>query len=396
MLSSAEFTESLIEQGHDFVTGVPCSLLTPLIDAFAGDARWQYFSAANEGLAMGLAVGATLGGRKPVVFMQNSGLGNSIDALTSLTSIQKTPVLLLISWRGEPGTGDEPQHDEMGRLLLPMLRLLGVSFGILDVARNNTETLLSEADTILRSGNSFAIIIKKNSFEPQVGKERRVPSRLPGLVEHPFENVPANAYPTRLSAVDMVQETAPASAGIITSTGKMSRELLMLNDGPRNLYVVGSMGLASMVGLGVSLSCDRKIIVLDGDGSVLMQMGALAMMGSYGNSNLVHVILDNGVHDSTGGQETIAKNVRFAVAAANCGFVQTFETTTPEDFKSALERALDQTGGPVCIHAHVAPGSLADLPRPEMSPADNQTRFRDHLLQDVCRTKKAAEPEPAE
>jgi phosphonopyruvate decarboxylase len=378
MLSPAELTNKLSVFGYDFVTGVPCSLLGPLINQFTLEDNWRYFSAANEGLAVGLAAGAYIGGYRPVVFMQNSGLGNAFDGLTSLTAVQRIPLLLLISWRGEAGIGDEPQHDNMGRILPETLRLLGIAFDILATDGSNAEALLARADECYRNAESFAVVIREKTFAPQPQSRSRIRSNHRAHREHVTKGA-SSSPPSRISVIDAVQKCAPDTAGIVSSTGKMSRELLMINDSPRNLYVVGSMGLASTVGLGVSLATQHKVVVLDGDGAALMQMGAFAMIGSYAGGNLVHILLDNGVHESTGGQETVAKNVAFSQIAAHCGFPRVFETFDIPDFGAAFEEALAQNEGPVSIHAHVAPGSPPHLPRPSATPTENMLRFRAHL-----------------
>lgn len=378
MLSPAELTNKLSIRGYDFVTGVPCSLLGPLINQFTLEDKWRYFSAGNEGLAVGLAAGAYIGGHRPVVFMQNSGLGYAFDGLTSLTAVLRIPLLLLISWRGEAGIGDEPQHENMGRILPDTLRLLGIAFDILATDGSNAEALLARAEQRFRDGESFAVLIREKTFVPQPQSRSRIRS---SHRTHWGEVTTgaSSSLPSRISVIDVVQQYAPDTAGIVSSTGKMSRELLMINDSPRNLYVVGSMGLASTVGLGLSLATQRKIIVLDGDGAALMQMGAFPMMGSYAGANLVHVVLDNGVHESTGGQETVAKNVAFSQVAGHCGFPRVFETFGIADFGVAFEQALAQNEGPASIHAHVAPGSPPQLPRPSATPMENMLRLRAHL-----------------
>ncbi|AXA43691.1 MULTISPECIES: phosphonopyruvate decarboxylase [Rhizobium] len=372
------FTTKMATRGYNFATGVPCSLLGPLINEFTLDERWASFAAPNEGLAVGLAVGAYIGEQKPLVYMQNSGLGNALDGLTSLASIQKVPLLLVVSWRGEPGTNDEPQHDQMGLILPDILQLLGISSGFLATDGGNVDALLDDAAHEYAQRRSFAIIVKEKTFEAQPLSVSRISSRARG-VSHSSGRGGASASPSRISVIDLVQNAAPQTAGIVTSTGKMSRELMMIADGPRNLYVIGSMGLASTVGLGISLFTERKVIILDGDGSVLMQMGALAMIGTYAGANFIHVILDNGVHESTGGQETVARNVSFSAVSVDCGFSQAFESCGLADFEEAFRQALLQQQGPVAIHAHVASGSAANLPRPKASPMENLERFRAHF-----------------
>lgn len=378
MITPSEITNRLSVRGYDFATGVPCSLLGPLINQFTLEDNWRYVSAVNEGLAVGLAAGAYIGGCKPLVFMQNSGLGNAFDGLTSLIAVQGIPLLLLISWRGEPGIGDEPQHDSMGRILLDTLKLLDIPFEVLSRDGSNADMLLDKADHCFCNAKSFAIVIKEKTFSPQPQSKGRIRNCRSARREAPME-IAESSFPTRMSVIDAVQKHAPETAGIVSSTGKMSRELLLINDSPRNLYVVGSMGLASTVGLGISLTTERKIVVLDGDGAALMQMGAFAMIGSYAGDNLIHIVLDNGVHDSTGGQETVAKNVSFSQIAAFTGFPRVFETFGITDFTEAFEEALQAGEGSVAIHAHIAPGSPPQLPRPSATPIENMQRFRAHI-----------------
>ncbi|NJO31806.1 MAG: hypothetical protein HC869_00400 [Rhodospirillales bacterium] len=186
------------------------------------------------------------------------------------------------------------------------------------------------------------------------------------------------ASPSRFKALEVINSELASSDLVFSTTGKSSRELYCINDSPANLYVVGSMGLASSIALGLSLNWKDRILIIDGDGSALMHMGSFAAIGTYGRGNLTHIILDNGYHDSTGGQPTVSTNVSFAKVGIACGYAYGAEVSTLEDLAVALRNCRDHDG-PQVLHVHVRPGSISPLPRPKLSPIENLSRFRQHL-----------------
>ena len=186
--------------------------------------------------------------------------------------------------------------------------------------------------------------------------------------------------PARIELLRCVQAQVPAETAVVATTGKTGRELFTLEDRPQQLYQVGSMGCASAMGLGIALNTTRPVVVLDGDGAALMKLGTLATIGAHAPSNLIHVLLDNGVHDSTGGQATVSANVDFAAVAQACGYPRAYRCDSESSFSQALEAALTDGPRPVLIHALIAPGSLAKLGRPTVLPRDVARRFRSFIM----------------
>ena len=237
------------------------------------------------------------------------------------------------------------------------------------------ETLSAASESMTQTDLPFALIMEKGSVADE------------GLDQPPIVAVPRGTLadrrggggpPTRVATLERLLATAPDAAAIITTTGKCGRELFTLADRPQHLYLVGSMGCASAMGLGVALNVERPVIVLDGDGAALMKLGNLSTIGAAAPGNLVHVVLDNGVHDSTGGQATVAPNVDFAQVALACGYRSAAACDDLAGFEAALTAALAETG-PSLVHMTVAPGSIAKLGRPTVKPADVARRFRDFL-----------------
>ena len=187
--------------------------------------------------------------------------------------------------------------------------------------------------------------------------------------------------PARIDLLRCVQALVPAAAAVVATTGKTGRELFTCEDRSQQLYQVGSMGCASAMGLGIALNTERPVVVLDGDGAALMKLGALATIGAHAPGNLIHVVLDNGVHDSTGGQATVSPNVDFAAVAQACGYPRSFRCDSQAGFARALEAAFDEGPRPVLIHALISPGSLAELGRPTIAPRDVARRFRSFIME---------------
>jgi phosphonopyruvate decarboxylase len=187
--------------------------------------------------------------------------------------------------------------------------------------------------------------------------------------------------PARIAVLERVLALVPEAAGIVATTGKTGRELFTLADRKQHLYLVGSMGCASGLALGIALNSRRKIIVLDGDGAALMKLGTLATIGAYAPDNLIHVILDNGVHDSTGGQATVSPVVDFVDAALACGYARAYCCDSLDGFDRAFQGAVDDAAGPALIHIRIRPGSIEKLGRPTVSPYDVARRFKAFLAE---------------
>ena len=378
MINADDFLGPAREEGFNFYTGVPCSYLTPLINRVIDDPANRYVGAASEGEAVGIAAGAWLAGRQTVVMCQNSGLGNAVNPLTSLNAPFQIPTLLVVTWRGQPGLADEPQHQLMGEITPALLDTLRIPHMAFPAARDEVAPAIAAMSASLAETRlPFAFIMEKGSVHDD-GLSETTPQMRP-IGERVDHRVLAEP-PTRFAILERLLASAPDSAAIMASTGKCGRELFTLADRPQHLYQVGSMGCAGPMGLGVALNTSRPVIVLDGDGAALMKLGAMATIGAEGPDNLVHIILDNGVHDSTGGQPTVSPSVDFAGVALSCGYAGAALADDPDGFAEAFAAALENTG-PHLIHVRIRPGSLASLGRPTLSPREVADRFKAFLAE---------------
>jgi phosphonopyruvate decarboxylase len=363
-------------RGFDFFTGVPCSFLTPIINCVISDHETSYVGAASEGEAVAIASGAWLAGKETVVMCQNSGLGNTINPLTSLNHPFRIPTLMFVTWRGQPGLGDEPQHELMGKITDVLIRDIGVGYSHLPDEEGAVGPALDAAQAAMRENDlPYAFIVAKGTVvDANLDQSDLVAPPMGDYSDLRKGGIRATRYQTLERVVDI----APETAAIIATTGKCGRELFTIADRDQHLYQVGSMGCASAMGLGVALNVDRPVVVLDGDGAALMKMGSLATIGAQAPKNLVHVILDNGVHDSTGGQATVSPIVDFARIALACGY----RTGTVIDDLGGFNQAFGATmasEGPHLVHARIAPGSLSKLGRPTVKPPEVARRFKRFL-----------------
>jgi len=361
------------DYGVRFASGVPCSSLGELIEAAGARQHMTYIAAANEGDAVAMATGSWLGGGPPgVVILQNSGLGNAISPLTSLVATIQAPLLAYVGWRGGPSSPDEPQHDLMGAITPDLLRLCGVEPLPCDgSAKALLSTTRSALARVIR-GERIAILVQGGDL---AGKARA--SARADEIEAPeiCDLRAGDARPRRSDVLAAALRLAPPEASLISTTGKTSRELFTLEDRPSHFYQVGSMGCASSVALGVAHETQRPVIVVDGDGAALMRLGALSTVGWQRPGNLLHILLDNAVHDSTGGQPTAAGCTDLALVAAACGYPRVARCDGVAGFSEAMRWALVE-GGPAFVHVRIAKGSMEPLGRPTLHPADNALRFR--------------------
>ena len=379
MIEADAFLKPASDRGFSFYTGVPCSFLTPLINRVISDPALSYVGAASEGEAVAVAAGAWLAGRRTVVMCQNSGLGNTVNPLTSLNHPFRIPTLLIVTWRGQPGLKDEPQHELMGEVMGSLLDTIAVGHTGFPKETQAVPAALDRAERAMTADElPFALVMEKGSVRDDGLDQRIQPIRPSGQIE---ELRQGGERPARIDLLRCVQALVPAEAAVVATTGKTGRELFTLEDRAQQLYQVGSMGCASAMGLGIALNTARPVAVLDGDGAALMKLGTLATIGARGPSNLIHILLDNGVHDSTGGQATVSSNVDFAAVAQACGYPSAYRCDTELGFARALEAALTAVPGPVLIHALIAPGSLAELGRPKVSPRDVARRFRSFVME---------------
>ena len=385
MIEAAQFVEAARARGFDWYAGVPCSYLTPFINYVLQDPSLHYVSAANEGDAVALIAGVTLGaraGRRGVTMMQNSGLGNAVSPLTSLTWTFRLPQLLIVTWRGQPGVPDEPQHALMGPVTPAMLDTMEIPWETFPTQADEIGPALDRAIAHMdETGRPYALVMQKGSVAPYELKQGSAPaSRTACVARSTAGGVAQDALPTRQAALErIIAHTPVESTVVLASTGFCGRELYALDDRPNQLYMVGSMGCLTPFALGLALARpDLHVVAIDGDGAALMRMGAFATLGAYGPSNLTHVLLDNGAHDSTGGQSTVSPQVSFAGVAAACGYASAVESdqlaVLDELFASAPAK-----DGPRFVRLSIKRGTPDGLPRPTITPPDVKTRLMRHI-----------------
>jgi phosphonopyruvate decarboxylase len=373
MLHTQSFGDSLKKKGFDFYSGVPCSFLKNLINYSINDCR--YVMAANEGDAVAICAGAYLGGHKSVVLMQNSGLTNATSPLTSLNYTFRIPVLGFVSLRGEPGVADEPQHELMGTITEKFLDVMQIPWQYLSGDAAEAEKQLQQAGEIIASGQSFFFAVKKDTFDAVELRQKSLPS----VQNTRLESVPGtDRKPTRLSVLDRLNGLKDSDTLMLATTGTTGRELYEIEDAPNYLYMVGSMGCIGSLALGLAMARpDRKVIAIDGDGALLMRMGSLATNACYAPANMLHILLDNNCHDSTGGQATASHNVDFARVAAACGYANAFYVHNTDELEQRVKE-WQQNPQLTFIHLRTAKGSKKDLGRPKVKPYEVKERLMEY------------------
>jgi len=385
MIEARHFVEAARDRGFEWYAGVPCSYLTPFINYVLQDPSLRYVSMANEGDAVALIAGVALAGgrRRGISMMQNSGLGNAVSPLTSLTWTFRLPQLLIVTWRAQPGVADEPQHALMGPITPKMLETMEIPWELFPSEIAAIGPALDRATAYMdQTGRPYALVMQKGTVAPYALKSgagmaaRTAPTARARL--EPLRLAP-EARASRQDALREVVARTPAGAtAVLASTGFCGRELYAIDDRPNQLYMVGSMGCVVPLALGLALARpDLRVVALDGDGAALMRMGAFATVGAYGPPNLQHLLLDNGVHDSTGGQATVSARVSFAEIAAACGYASSLET----DEVSRIGSWLDEPpiAGPRFARLLTRAGTPAGLPRPSVTPVDVKTRLMQHF-----------------
>ena len=381
MIDAADFMGSALERGYTFWTGVPCSLLTPLINFVIDSGDLDYFAATNEGESVGIAAGAHLAGRKTVVMCQNSGLGNMVNSLTSLNYPFHIPTLLVITHRGAPGMKDEPQHAVMGRITGEILTSMGIPWEQFPDRHEDIDAALGRADEYM-SGSSlpYAFIMAKASVavHPLKPQAARAASELPAPVGSFVKRKQDRMG--RQEAIQVIHDVVGGEAAIVATTGHIGRELFALGHRENQIYIVGSMGCASSVGFGVHQGTQgrRPVVVLDGDGAALMKMGTFATIGHYRPARLTHVVLDNEAHGSTGGQATVSSTTDFATVASGCGYRHTWRIEDRQDLSCKVGQAM-AAEGPNLFHVKVALGSDPNLGRPTLPPIEVKDQFKQWL-----------------
>jgi phosphonopyruvate decarboxylase len=302
--------------------------------------------------------------------MQNSGIGNAINPLVSLTdpAVYSIPVLLIIGWRGEPGVKDAPQHVKQGEVTPTVLDAVGIGYSIVSKDTDVVKTLDQAVSEMLKRNGPYALIIRKGTFQPYKLKHRRV-----------FE-----AELEREQAIGMVAAAIGPDAVVVSTTGKISRELYEIRESRnephgRDFHTVGSMGHCSQIAAGVALAKpDCEVYCFDGDGAVIMHMGSLSIIGSLRLGNFKHVVFNNAAHDSVGGQPTVGNMVNFSLLASACGYRMVETARTKAELESALAR-LAGAEGPALLEVVVRPGARPDLGRPKEPPTDMKQNFMAEL-----------------
>ena len=375
MVDPAALYSTLRQCGVDFFTGVPDSLLKNFCAYLAaqGDSL-QHIIATNEGSALALAMGHHLASYKvPLVYLQNSGLGNLINPLLSLADpeVYSIPLLMVVGWRGEPGVNDEPQHIKQGRITPDLLEQLEIPYRIITAATDNTQAGRQVQDLISQAKNQnrpCALLVSKGCFSDGPKPNRTTTG--PRI--------------SREQAIEAVLAKLSPTAVVVATTGFTSRELFELRAAAgcshqQDFLTVGGMGHASQIALGIALAQpERQVYCLDGDGAFLMHIGGAATCATTPCNNFKHIVLNNGVHDSVGGQPTIAEAINIAGIAAEMGYHWTAVAQSPQAIDDAID-TLDQQPGPALLEIKIKPGARNDLGRPTTSPVNNKIDFMNFL-----------------
>jgi phosphonopyruvate decarboxylase len=370
MIDPARFLEVCGDQGVTFYTGVPDSLLKHLnSQIMSGLPRDQHVIAANEGAAVGIAIGHYLRtGQPAAVYLQNSGFGNLVNPLLSLADpeVYGIPMLVIVGWRGQAGMKDEPQHAKQGRIMATLLEALELPWSILPKEPGAAEQCVKGAvATAVATACPYMLLVEKGTFAapppgPATAADEKRPSRAEALVA-------------------LVEVVGDGSA-IVSTTGMLSRELFEHRtraggDSGGDFLAVGGMGHASSIALGVALREPRREVwCFDGDGALLMHLGTLAVIADHAPSRYFHVVFNNGVHDSVGGQPTSIGRVDVPAVARALGYRYATSTSDLGRLAAAVAE-LRESGGPALLELKVRPGSRPDLGRPTRSPAENKQAF---------------------
>ncbi|MFO0724243.1 MAG: phosphonopyruvate decarboxylase [Myxococcota bacterium] len=381
------FGATLAKYGMKAGAGVPCSYFTSLVNYMEADGSLDYVSSTSEGEAVAIAAGMVSAGKPAFALMQNSGLGNAVNPITSMLYIYQMPVALFISHRGEPGgKPDEPQHELMGQITEQLSKLCGMETHVLSDL--NLEPTLADMS---KRQIPAAWVVREGTIK---GGPKAKPIKLEvevGAIQLPARRKlsPTLGREAALNAILPILNAggeASKMPAVIATTGKLSRELFELDDKahdkPNRFYMVGSMGCAAGFGLGVARAKpNRKVLVLDGDGAILMKLGSLATIGDKKQGNLHHVVFDNGAHDTTGGQRTASPSVDFATMALAAGYRRADTVADERELVSTLKDHLGSEG-PTFLRVLVQPGARNDLGRPTITPKQVYARFRGFLTQE--------------
>jgi len=383
MIIANDFIQLCVKNEFTFFSGTPCSYLKPLINEVIDNDLVNYHGAVNEGDAIAMVCGAYLTGNKGVAIFQNSGLGNAVNALTSLSYPFRFPFMMIVTHRGQPGgPADEPQHELMGAVTEDVLTAMQIKWEYFPDNQKDLESVFQRANQYMAEFKlPFALIMRKGSVAPRDLKKKKSDTPI-GKRTFKFEENISLKYSdrsTRIEALKLLHKYRRSNDVIVATTGKTGRELYTIEDSGQNLYMVGSMGSASSFSLGAAI-CNQKQrwVTIDGDAAALMRMGNLASVGAYHPDNFLHIILDNEVNDSTGGQQTISDHVSLAAVAQACGYESVFSSDQLKELELILAGKLIEKG-PVLIHFRIKKGSPSDLGRPKIKPYEVKNRLMQFL-----------------
>ena len=374
MIQPKIFYDLLIQNGTDFFSGVPDSLLKNFCAYVTDNAPTEkHIISANEGSATALAAGYHLAtGKIPLIYMQNSGEGNMINPLLSLVDpdVYSIPLLILIGWRGEPGVHDEPQHVKQGKVTCSLLDAMQIPYEVLSDNEENLPAQLQKAYSYIKANNApYALVIRKGTFADYVLQN----------------NIPVNAEMKREEAIEKIMLSATDNTAFISTTGMASRELYELREKHnmghnRDFLTVGSMGHASQIALAVAMNKqERPIYCLDGDGAAIMQMGGMATIGVRKPKNLVHFVLNNGAHDSVGGQPTVGLQIDLPAIAKACGYENVYAVASASELDRVLAEIKSGDKKLTFVEIKVSKGARKDLGRPKSTPQENKKALMEFL-----------------
>lgn len=373
MIRPSYFYDLLMKNGTDFFAGVPDSLLKNFCAYVTDNAPAEkHIISANEGSATALATGYHLAtGKIPMIYMQNSGEGNMVNPLLSIADpdVYSIPMLIVIGWRGEPGVHDEPQHVKQGKVTCELLDAMKVPYEVLSENEADLPAQFEKAYSYIRENNAqYAFVIRKGTFDDYK------------LVN----NIPVDGKMSREEAIEKIMLSADESTAFVSTTGMASRELYELRDKhgmshEKDFLTVGGMGHASQIALSIAMQKkDRQVYCIDGDGASIMQMGGMATIGTRAPSNMIHFVLNNGAHDSVGGQPTVGRQIDLCAIAAGCGYENVLKVETPEELDAALNDS-ESKSKLTFVEVLVTKGARKDLGRPKSTPKENKIALMNFL-----------------
>jgi phosphonopyruvate decarboxylase len=377
MIKAENFFEVAGKLGFGLYTGVPCSYLKSFINYVIDSPDLRYVGATNEGNAVAIASGAELAGVRSVVMLQNSGLGNGVNPLTSLNQTFKIPILVIVTWRGQPDDSpDEPQHQLMGAITPKLLELMQIPWEYFPTETDRIESTLNRAVECMETYQTpYALLMKKGTVESYDLKSELITKQINLRKD---DHAPNQNYSfSRNEMLRSIQAAITSKDILLATTGYTGRELYAIGDRDNQMYMVGSMGCVSSLGLGIALAKpQRRIVVVDGDGAVLMRLGALATIGYERPSNLLHILLDNQKHESTGGQSTVSNSINLGAIAAACGYEKVAVAQTPGQLEVLVQSSEEKL---TFLHVKIQPGVPSQLPRPSVAPPQVAQRLRQFI-----------------